>query len=170
MQKLLDTLSRIGSSELSELLGKDTISILEHLDSKQVASYKLAELVVSQFGPEGLLLDKTNRQLLLETLSEDDAKRLCRLLGLQAENPWEEAVACRFSRGNIKTETLFSFFGCDAPRTENETSLSPSRAQVSPQYPLFDHQIIACRKAIALLGAPERPRVCLLYTSDAADE
>ena len=98
MQKLLDTLSRIGSAELSELLGEETISILEHLDSKQVASYKLASLVVSQFGSEGLLLDKPNRQLLVETLSEDDVKRLCRLLDLgEPDDPWAVAVACRLS-------------------------------------------------------------------------
>jgi superfamily II DNA or RNA helicase len=162
MQKLLDTLSRIGSAELSELLGKETISILEHLDSKQVASYKLASLVVSQFGSEGLLLDKPNRQLLVETLSEDDVQRLCRLLDLgEPDDPWTAAVACRFPRGSDKAETLFSFFGCEPPQLEDEEALSQSRVCVSPQYPLFDHQIIACRKAISLLGSPDRPRVLL---------
>ena len=130
MQKLLDTLSRLGSAELSELLGRDTISILEHLDSKQVASTKLASLAISQFGSEGLLLDKSNRQLLIETLSEDDTSRLCRLLDLKdANDPWSSAIACKFPRGSTNTETLFSFFGCEPPKLEDETCLlytSPS--------------------------------------------
>ena len=162
MQKLLDTLSRIGSAELSELLGKDTISILEHLDSKQVASYKLASLAVAQFGSEGLLLDKLNRQLLIETLTEDDVSRLCRLLALpESDDPWSSAVKCKFPRGNMKTETLFSFFGCEIPSAEDEGTLIQSQVKVSPNYPLFDHQIVACRKAVDLLSAPERPRVLL---------
>ena len=162
MQKLLDTLSRLGSAELSELLGRDTISILEHLDSKQVASTKLASLAISQFGSEGLLLDKSHRQLLIETLSEDDANRLCRLLDLkETSEPWSSAVACKFPRGGAKTETLFSFFGCEPPQPEDETALAQSQVSVSPTYPLFDHQIVACRRAIALLNSPERPRVLL---------
>ena len=162
MQKLLDTLSRIGSAELSELLGKDTISILEHLDSKQVASYKLASLAVSQFGSEGLLLDKPNRQLLIEALSPDDAKSLCCLLNLkETDAPWAAAVACKFPRGSEKTEALFTFFECEAPQFVDDASLSQSQVCVSPAYPLFDHQIVACRRAISFLDSPERPRVLL---------
>ena len=162
MQKLLDTLSRLGSAELSELLGRDTISILEHLDSKQVASTKLASLANSQFGSEGLLLDKSHRQLLIETLSRDDADRLCRLLDLKDSNdPWSSAVSCKFPRGSSNTETLFAFFGCAPPKPEDETALAQTQVSISPKYPLFDHQIVACRKAIALLNSPERPRVLL---------
>ena len=162
MQKLLDTLSRLGSAELTELLGKDTISILEHLDSKQVASYKLAILVVSQFGAEGLLLDKSNRQTLIETLSVADVNDLCERLKLtKTEAPWAAAAACSFPRGSEKTDDLFSFFGCEPLKLESDAARLRSQICVSPAYPLFDHQIVACRKALAFLDSPSRPRVLL---------
>jgi len=162
MKKLLHTLSRLGSAELSGLLGRDTISILEQLGSKQVASYKLSELVVSQFGAEGLLLDKSNRNLLIETLSEADVARLCRLLELNdTDNPWSTATACSYPRGSIKTEILFLFFECELPLSDDQTKLAQTHVFVSPVYPLFDHQIVACRKAINLLSASDRPRVLL---------
>ena len=89
MQKLLDFLSRLGSTELSKLIGRETISIFNYFDSIHVASYKLAEPVVSQFGPEGLLLVRQSRKLLLGSLGEIDARRLCRLLGItEGTDPW----------------------------------------------------------------------------------
>lgn len=162
MQKLIDTLSRIGTAELSSLLGRETISILEKMGGKQVANYKLADLVLRQFGPDGLLLEKESRNTLVETLSEDDVSRLCRNLDLSpSTDPWASVLKCQFAMGSLQTRTLFAFFGCDEPDLPDEAAQKASTIEISPQYPLFNHQIIACRKAASILERSAKPRVLL---------
>jgi DNA repair protein RadD len=162
MQKLIETLSRIGTSELANLIGRDTISILENMGGKQVSSYKLADLVLRQFGPEDLLLNKSSRTLLLETLTEGDASRLCRNLNLEAHlSPWDAIVGCKFQAGGIQSRTLFNFFGCDEPDRFVESDQKPSTIEITAEYPLFDHQIDACRRAAAILEHSAIPRVLL---------
>ena len=69
MEKLINALARLGSSELTNIIGADTISILESLNSKQVASHKLADLLAHQFGPTNLLFNSSIRQNIIESLS-----------------------------------------------------------------------------------------------------
>ena len=162
MQKLLETLERLGAGELSALIGRETISILDLMGGKQVAPYRLAELVVQQFGVEELLLEKTKRHLILETLLEEDASRLCRNLDLAFnQDPWNTLLKCKFSANSPRTRVLFAFFGCEEPSAEKEQAVSANPVEITPEYSLFDHQIDACRQANQILENPEFPRVLL---------
>jgi DNA repair protein RadD len=162
MQKLIETLSRIGTSELTNLIGRETISILENMGGKQVSSYKLAELVLRQFGPEELLHERSSRALLLETLAEEDAYQLCRNLNLEYRgSPWEAIVGCKYPTGSKQYQLLFQFFGCDIPSHSDEIEQKPTTIEIDAQYPLFDHQIDACRRAAEILERAAKPRVLL---------
>lgn len=162
MQKLTETLSRIGAAQLSSLVGVDTISIMERMGDKQVAPHKLADLVVRQFGDEELLLNSEYRVKLLETLSEDDALLLCNSLGLSPNtDPWRTLSRTKFSSGSPQTKLLFEFFGCEHSTLVDDELQTESTVDVVPQYPLFDHQIVACRKAADILEHANSPRVLL---------
>tara|TARA_R110002072_G_scaffold23181_3_gene80438 strand:+ start:20346 stop:21968 length:1623 start_codon:yes stop_codon:yes gene_type:complete len=162
MPTLIETLSRIGAADLSSLIGVDTIAILERMGGKQVAPYKLSELVIRQFGADQLLLEQTTRVALVETLSEDDALLLCNKLNLPPNtDPWGAVLQKNFPVGSVQARTLFEFFGCEVPIAGEDESLVESSLEVVAQYPLFDHQIVACRRAAAILEQSSSPRVLL---------
>jgi hypothetical protein len=52
---LATTLARLGTADLSRLLGDETVRLLEMLDPHNLTPSFLAEQVLRQRGPEGLL-------------------------------------------------------------------------------------------------------------------
>ena len=162
MTKLLETLARLGTAELSQMLGQSTVSLLELLGLKHVQPHGLAELVIRQVGPEDLLLDGRCRCEITDALSRDDAARLARLLGLEeASDPWESIRGIPASRGTVACEIVFAFFGCELPKDDEEVSLKPDTSLIRPEYALFPHQVTACRETIGFLQEDTRPRVLL---------
>lgn len=162
MEKLINALARLGSSELTNIIGADTISILESLNSKQVASHKLADLLAHQFGPTNLLFNSSIRQNIIESLSKEDASKLCESLGLSpTEDPWSTAIKCRFDKKNANSQALCEFFDCPPLNQEDDKQLPDDIIKIEPDYQLFDHQILACRKSISYLKDTHRPRVLL---------
>lgn len=162
MTKLLETLSRLGATELARFLGESTVSLLELLGLKHLQPHRLAELVVRQIGPEDLLLDKHRRNEITDALSHEDAARLARLLGLSpVTDPWESIRNLPIPKGSVACEVIFAFFGCRLLENQDGESAKPSTIQVSPGYSLFPHQIRACRETVSFLGEEMRPRVLL---------
>ncbi len=160
MQKLLDTLVRVGATELANFVGRETIDVLELMDGQGVSPTQLANLVIQEFGPDWVLNDKTRRSLLLEALNEDDAEHLCRILDLRSSaDPWESLAETRFPKEGGKSQLLYNFFGCVPPEIIEQEHASESCSQINPQYPLFSHQIVACREAIEILEQSDLHRV-----------
>jgi len=161
MQKLLDTLSRLGP-ELGSMLGSDTMDILDLMDSSSSSNFKKAEVLISRSGPEGILLDKNNRRAVLEALSESDVRDLAEKLGVRGpSDPWAAVVRTSFTRTSPRTAVLFEYFECKPPELDQGKQLAPNTRCVTPGYPLFEHQINACRKVIKFLRDRHRPRVLL---------
>jgi len=161
VNKLLDTLPRLGAVQLAKMLGEKTVSLLELLGLKQLQSSNLAELLLSQIGEEGILLAPNHRLELLDALAEDDAKRLCRLIGIAPKpDAWQALRRQSFPKGSSAAETLFAFFGYNPPISEAGYDVRPSNL-VNPSYGLFSHQIDACRECIKYLELPSKPRVLL---------
>ena len=161
MIKLVDTLARLGAVRLAEMLGDSTVSLLELLGLKHLQATKLAELVLTQIGPEDLLLEPKHRHDLTNALTRDDGERLCRLIGISA-NPdaWQALSRQSFPRGSSAAVTLFSFFGYNPP-TEDVCLDARPTASVKPVYDLFPHQIKACRECLRYLTQSDNRRVLL---------
>lgn len=161
MQKLLDTLSRLGP-ELGSMLGSDTMDILDLMDSSSSSNFKKAEVLISRSGPEGILLDKNNRRAVLEALSESDVRDLAEKLGVRGpSDPWAAVVRTSFTRTSPRTAVLFEYFECKPPVLDLDKELPPNTRSIKPGYSLFEHQIQACRKVIEFLKEKHRPRVLL---------
>ena len=161
MNKLRSTLARLGTADLSSLLGEETIALLENLGLRHVTPSNLAELVISQRGPNDLLLDRGTRDEILDALNQEDAERLARLLGLEhSENPWVSIKRLGYPKGSSSADTLFAFFGCPVIDEKAVQTHEPITA-VSPKYGLFEHQTTACREVIDVLTTSEMPRVML---------
>jgi hypothetical protein len=140
MPTLQSALSRLGAARLAELSGGTTIKLLEALDIHNLAPNRLADLVMRQFGAERLLLNAPLRKELLAALQRDDAERLCRLIGINDDRPWDRLEAVRFQKGQARTDVLFEFFS-EVPPGMDEESEPSNIEEINPSYPLFTHQI-----------------------------
>ncbi len=162
MKKLLETLARLGAAQLAGLLGESTVSLLGMLGLKNLQTTRLAELVLSQCGPEDLLLDSTRRQELTDALVRDDAERLCRLVGISpTPDAWQALQRQSFPKGSTTLEALYAFFGYSPPAGEEEMPSARPAVLCEPEYGLFPHQVKACRQCLAYLALGDRPRVLL---------
>lgn len=161
MKKLVDTLARLGAGRLAEMLGENTVSLLELLGLKHLQATSLAELVLNQTGHEDLLLEPRYRRDLTDALGREDAERLCRLIGISPEpDAWQALSRQPFPKGSPAASTLFAFFGCSVPTEDTDSGTRPTVA-IEPAYGLFPHQIAACRECLGYLTQPSRRRVLL---------
>ena len=161
MKKLLDTLTRLGAAQLVEMLGANTVSLLELLGLKHLQATSLANLVLTQTGPEDLLLVPMYRRDLTDALGRDDAERLCRLVGISPEpDAWQALSRQPFPKGSPAVNTLFVFFGYSPPTEDTDSDARPAAA-IEPDYGLFPHQITACRECLGYLTQPSLRRVLL---------
>ena len=161
MTRLHSTLARLGAASLSRLLGDSTVQLLEVLDLRNLTPTRLAELVIRQLGPQRLLLDRTFRREIILALPSADAAHLCALLGVDpAPAPWSALTDLGFSRGQTRTDVLFTFFG-HKPVDTNAGARQDPVAQVLPGYSLFDYQRRAYRDVLKHLMFSQPPRVLL---------
>jgi len=162
VKKLRDTLARLGAAELAAFLGDSTVSLLELLGLKHLQASSLADLVLTQTGPEDILLDNARRRELTDALTREDAERLCRLVGMSPDpDPWAALRRQTFPTGSAASQTLFGFFGYSPPAEDGQQDQPRPSTVVDPAYGLFPHQITACRECMAFLTHGPRPRVLL---------
>jgi DNA repair protein RadD len=161
MSLLQECLVRMGVEQLAELLGPNSIRLLELLNERNITATALAGLVLSQFGPEYLVSDRTARPEILQALKPDDASRLARLLGFDSgTDPFTDIASLDFRRGTHPFRVLLAFFGVTL--AEDQSSDLPDAVEtLRPAYPLFDHQRHAGRAVYGHLTGSIPPRVLL---------
>lgn len=160
--KLRDTLKRLGLDNLSKIMGTETVKLIDDLGFK-VTKKMLAEHVVKQKGPDGLLSDKITRDLLIRSLSEEDARQLANKLGCDFESPYKLLTNKKYKRNSFEEQVLYGFFDCSEflnSRTYDINLVRPLTS-IDPVYPLFDHQRNVCRKVVRYLELDKSPRVLL---------
>jgi superfamily II DNA or RNA helicase len=161
MSKLRECLVRMGIEQLSRLLGPNAVRLLELLNERNITASKLAELVISQFGTEFLILDRFARKEILQSLKLEDAVRLARLLQIdEAAEPYEAITSIDYRRGSHPFRILLAFFGI-ADIDEQSVELRDPVEPMCPTYPLFDHQRRAGRAVYEYLTRSNPPRVLL---------
>jgi superfamily II DNA or RNA helicase len=151
----------MGAEHLAGLLGPNSIRLLELLNERSITASALAELVLSQFGPEYLLYDRTARSEILLALRSDDATRLARLLSFESpSDPFAALGSVDFRKGTHPFRILLAFFGV-TQADEEVQELPAAREILRPSYPLFDHQRRAGRAVYGHLTGSTPPRVLL---------
>lgn len=136
-------LSRWGTTTLSKLIGPDSVSILENLDYRNITASKLAKIILQQFGPEFVLLNKQRRNKVFRNLKQTNLTELSSRFKLKTnKNLLNKMYSLSFPRKHDRTKQLFNFFGFEPPAEEVLKNI-PAKNTVECQYPLFDHQITA---------------------------
>lgn len=161
VNKLRECLVRMGVEQLAGLLGPNSIRLLELLNERNITASALADLVLSQFGPEYLLYDRAARSEILLALKPEDASRLARLLSFEsAPDPFAVLGSVDFRRGTYLFRVLLAFFGIT--QVEEESQELPNACEnLRPAYSMFDHQRHAARGVYAHLTGSKPPRVLL---------
>jgi len=151
MEKLQEAMHRLGIQALTNFLGKQSVSLLEKLDSKNVTSSRLAKLIIDECGPEFILLDKERRNRIFTALKPIEGEDLIRFLGIKSKENYL-VVLCRqkFSKTSEPAKKLFEYFGCALATQEQQGSKDP-RIPIECEYPLFDHQRLALNKLFRIL-------------------
>lgn len=162
MPSLRTTLSRLGASDLADLLGSETASLLEALDERNLSEHRLAELLLNLYGAERTLLDGSLRQRILVALPRGEADSLVGKLGRSpSSDPWTELSEMRYRRNSPACNALFEFFGEESPAEGSGPAFAPAIVEIGPDYPLFSHQRDACMRVLQLLLEEGASRVLL---------
>lgn len=148
MIDLGQVLARRGEGTLTNLLGSATVELLQALDLGSPSSTTLSRLVVRRFSEIGILLDKKVRLEVINGLRLEEAQNACMLLGLNTSSPWDELSKCNVTINGKGFEDWLEFFEIDPAAAEQEEPRKTIEAVTNcePDYPLFDHQIVAARE------------------------
>lgn len=162
MSALLEALKRLSADELAMLLGRDTLDLLESLEISNLSRSSLAELVTAKFAPEEILANDVWRRKLFLALLPREAAQLAKALGCDAgTQPFEALLSLRVRKNTGTASKLYKFFGCEVADDATAALTERSIVVVSPSYPLFPHQRVACREVVEILDEARVKRVLL---------
>lgn len=146
-------LTRADDEVLQKLLGAKALRLLRALDPNQFSPARQRELLLGQTKPQELLANGPSRRLLLELLRPNEAQRICKLLGFDEADPYDQLANATF-RGE-RLAALFEFFELPLLQQEVPTEVEAMR-RIRPRYPLFSHQAKAARRTIQKLRSGAR--------------
>jgi len=154
-------LSRADDQTLQTLIGSPSVRLLRLLDPSMATPSRLRDLLIRLRTPEGLLLAKDSRNLLVDLLRPQEAKILATVLDQPSNGDcYKRLKEVTISTGSERERALFDFFELSVPSKEERDEL-PSTESTSSAYPLFPHQRQAAREIKQLLQ--HEPRRALLH-------
>ncbi len=146
-------ITRADDAVLQELLGAKTLRLLRALDTTGFTQSRQRELLLDQSKPQELLHNYKTRLILLDLLRQNEAKTLCKLLGLSDSDPYIALKSKIMSKDRYNK--LLDYFELNPFQSEEFIEAEASRL-VKPAYPLFPHQALAARRAIHKLRLGDR--------------
>ncbi len=152
---LKDLISRADIDTLQELLGRSTVNLITNLDSTRFNTTKLQQVLLDMYSEFHLLRTLKTRNLLFDMLKKKEATTLLSSLGLQARpdsDIWQQIKNIKLTSKNKKV--LCDHFGITD--FEESRELKFRTEDIQPDYPLFDHQILASVKVLKLLSGEGR--------------
>jgi superfamily II DNA or RNA helicase len=124
-----------------EIIGKDQYKALKALDKDTSDQESLVKLCINIHTEWGVLRNKEYRNIILNSLSIEDAKELALVLGITYEkNPYKNLRNKVFRKNSKQEEYFFGFFGLSLPEAEIEEYLVDTIKSVKAKYGLFKHQ------------------------------
>ena len=134
--------TRADDDTLQALLGVKVLRLLRALDPNGFTLARQRELLLGQTKPQELLANRSTRKMLLDLLRPEEARQLCKVLGLPDADPYVTLGSARFDVDRI--HGLLDYFELPILDAEISLEIEATRQQV-PVYPLFRHQADAAR-------------------------
>ena len=144
-------MSRARDETLQQLIGKESLALLQAIDESHGRPSNLRQIITSLRSPHDILRDAPARRKLFDLLRPDEADKLASVLGLNANTSAYDALRnARIFRNSSREEALFYFFNLDKP-VEQVDDEEPSIRAKKPDYALFPHQRRAAREVQSYL-------------------
>ena len=146
-------LLRLGNEKLIQLIDDDLFKVLM-LRNKSINNQKnLIEIILKLNSEKKLLSDQKSRNLIIDTLKENEALIIGRLFNLNTGNIWQSLKNLNFKKKNIY-ENFLKIFDV---KFENQTILKnegnkTNPVSIKPSYALFEHQIEVLNQTRKLLN------------------
>jgi superfamily II DNA or RNA helicase len=156
--KIENLIARIDEGCLQDILG-DSLTIINGLSDVPVTIIKLREALVNIYGFEGLLTDGSVFKKIVPKITKEEAIIIGTKLNLKADeaNPWFELEKTKLSEGQKKV--LCKYYELEYEPLVKDT-VEPS-SNITPDYALFRHQIIALNKVKNILYTDNKHKVLL---------
>lgn len=154
-------LSRADDQTIQELLGRDSLRLIQLLNRQDNMATKLKDVLIELYTLEGLLILPDKRALLLDLLRPEEAEKLSESLGISCEaNLYKTLKSLNIRRTSGREAALFSFFNLSPPPVEEQEEHAP-KEEIFSSYGLFKHQRLASQKIVDKLSRD--PRRVLLH-------
>ncbi len=152
----LRTLIREASnSAVRELIGENTIEILEELEPGITVDKNFGDFAADLVDPQRLFSDVKKLNLIIRMLPLPKARELGERLGVSSNRTLYDDL-CLVASDRRSLKTLNSFFGVVRERRA-PLDLTSAEQEVEPKYGLFDHQRSVVERAHkALLNVPRK--------------
>ena len=154
--------ANVGDRQLDGLLDPAVRRLAERTSEGSFGAKDRINLVVSLRGHVGLLRDQNSRSILTDAMKKNQAESLCRYLGIDESNPWQNLREVKIRKNSQIEKDLFDWFRVPDEEIPQEikVELSPTEEQVRGNHALFPHQRTAIRRVRNFLNS-EQPRAFL---------
>lgn len=154
MSRLAEHLARNETSELTSLLGSQTIELLGKLGPEATSPDGLAYFIVSVHGERGALRRRDIRSLLLSKLNKSEATELCHLLQLPIISPLQTLSGIDFGAAPGSIELLERWYGVPSDDIEVPLQSSEGSYKAVASHKLHAHQLNAYRELRRAIAHP----------------
>lgn len=153
-------LARADGPSLSAMMPAGAAKVVTTIDPRLSYPKDLRGILLAIRSPASILEQHSSRQVLLDLLRPAEAERLAYALGVGlGPKLYDELKRLPFNTASQRRK-LLQFFGVGAEE-KPAAAESSEVVTISPQYPLFSHQITALEEVGALLRSP--PHRVLLH-------
>ncbi|HFI2159474.1 TPA: DEAD/DEAH box helicase [Pseudomonas aeruginosa] len=153
--KLVEHLARCETGSLVALLGDATAALLKKVGNDAYNKDGLAYLIVSMYGAENALRNKTIRSLLFSNLKGDEGRALCEILGFPTSAVLMTLNGVDFESNTLNLSSLMSWYDVAFDASElTARDVEVSRKAVA-KHRLRSHQLTAFRKIRRFIASPD---------------
>lgn len=157
MLNLREILLRADEITIQEILGEQTVKILNLLHDDGIYLSELKRLLLSLHSDEELLSNNKFRNIILDLLKPDEAKAIARILGVYRSTDetttWYEKIkGIGYRKNSENLNMLLSVFNVQKKQQSYIEQMLTER-NILVKYGLFKHQRDAARKVQSILSS-----------------
>ena len=158
---IAELVKSLSVDQLRPLVGGHLLELVSLVDPRLIESNAIRSVLLRDDGGRGLLDRETGWQTIVAVLPNNEAKALCSLLQLAADNPYDSLEKFDLKSATAKSKQLvYEFLGLEYSRS-NLVNKGVHLRVIKPGYPLFEHQRKPALEATRALMS--KPSTCILH-------
>lgn len=151
--KLRNTLKRLGSSDLTELIGKKTLEAVDEILHESITEGRMVDLLLERNGTQILKIGAIRKAVLSMLDDEDLAYIHFNDTSRNISNDTRKK-SIAWGRNNVKSQRLIEVLDLDDSYLPPEPTVLEATHTASPSFPLHPYQKRIKDKALDLITSP----------------